>query len=571
MISKISKIVLALTLVGSSSVFAQSLADAKKAIDAEQFQKAKSMLKNLTVTQATKDENFFYLGWVYILQEYPDSAKAVFQKGIAVNPKSALNYAGLGAAAFLDKDRATATTNFNQAVTLAGKDSKPYLYVGEAYLLNNVDGKVPAADANAAVAVLTKGKTVNPKDAEILVALGDALRTQSKNTEALGNYQAALDIDPKLAHAKVATGVIWKYANNFESSETEFKAALAIDPNYGPAYREWAETDVRWAFNDPRMASAKIKEATEQYKKYLSLTDLSIESRLRYADFLLLSGDFKSLQTEAAALSSVANSNLKVYRYLAYSAYENKDYPAALTAMNTWITKADPKRVIPRDYVYLGRIQIASKQDSLGVTSLRKALSIDTSQVDVYPEIAKALYGQKKYVEAGEAYHVYTEKGRGVKLTDHYYEGLSYYFAFQDQYLSKDKAVAAKADTMLLTKADSAFNYVIQKTAEKPFPDAFLMRARANDYKEKDRNNIVGYAKPYYEKYIEVVNAKGAPTDATKKNLAEAYAYLGAFAEFKEKNDAKAAENYGKARENDPTNRSAVAYFSRKGAGAKGK
>jgi hypothetical protein len=36
---------------------------------------------------------------VYIKQEYPDSAKAVFQKGIAVNPKSALNYAGLGAVA----------------------------------------------------------------------------------------------------------------------------------------------------------------------------------------------------------------------------------------------------------------------------------------------------------------------------------------------------------------------------------------------------------------------------------------------------------------------------------------
>lgn len=561
MISKISKIVLALTLVGSSSVFAQSLADAKKAIDAEQFQKAKSMLKNLTVTQATKDENFFYLGWVYILQEYPDSAKAVFQKGIAVNPKSALNYAGLGAAAFLDKDRATATTNFNQAVTLAGKDSKPYLYVGEAYLLNNVDGKVPAADANAAVAVLTKGKTVNAKDAEILVALGDALRTQSKNTEALGNYQAALDIDPKLAHAKVATGVIWKYANNFESSETEFKAALAIDPNYGPAYREWAETDIRWATSDPRMASAKVKEGVDNYRKYLSLTDMSIESRLRYADFLMYAGDFKALQTEAQGLSSSAANNLKVYRYLAYAAYENKDYPAALTAMNTWITKADPKRIIPRDYVYLGRIQIASKQDSLGITSLRKALSIDTSQVDVYPEIAKSLYAQKKYAEAGDAYHVFTQKGRGVKLTDHFYEGISYYFAYDDKKPGADS---------LITKADSAFSYVTQKSPTTA--DAYIYRARVNELKDKDRNNIAGYAKPFYEKYIELVNAKGVPaTDKGKKDLAEAYVYLANYAEFKEKDTAKTLENYTKARDNDPTNKQVVAYFARKGGTARGK
>ena len=39
MISKVSKIVLALVCIGSS-VSAQSLADAKKAIDAEQYQKA---------------------------------------------------------------------------------------------------------------------------------------------------------------------------------------------------------------------------------------------------------------------------------------------------------------------------------------------------------------------------------------------------------------------------------------------------------------------------------------------------------------------------------------------------
>src|SRR5437879_5758535 len=104
-ISKIATAGLGLVFMGSS-VFAQSLADAKKAIDAEQFQKAKSMLKNLVVTQSTKDENYFYLGWVYIKQDYIDSASAVFQKGVGVNPKSALNYAGLGIVGRLNKDKA---------------------------------------------------------------------------------------------------------------------------------------------------------------------------------------------------------------------------------------------------------------------------------------------------------------------------------------------------------------------------------------------------------------------------------------------------------------------------------
>src|ERR1700744_5615681 len=106
--SKIAIAALSLVCVGSA-VSAQSLADAKKAIEAEQYQKAKSMLKNLTVTEANKDENYFYLGWVYIKQDYLDSAKAVFNKGLGVNPKSALNTVGLGAVAHVEKDNSTAT------------------------------------------------------------------------------------------------------------------------------------------------------------------------------------------------------------------------------------------------------------------------------------------------------------------------------------------------------------------------------------------------------------------------------------------------------------------------------
>ncbi|TFF33681.1 tetratricopeptide repeat protein [Mucilaginibacter psychrotolerans] len=567
MISKISKLVLALAFVGSS-VFAQSLEDAKKAIDAEQYQKAKGMLKNLTVTQSTKDENFFYLGWVYILQDYTDSARTVFNKGIAVNPKSALNYTGLGVAAFVDKDRATATTNFNQAIALAGKASKPYAYIGKGYLMSPVNDRVSPADADAAIAILNKGKALNAKDVDVLLALGDAYRTQSKNTEALGNYQAALEIDPKLAAAKVATGVIWKFANNFESSETEFQAALAIDPNYGPAYREWAETDVRWALTDPKVASVKVKEATEQYRKYLSLTDLSVESRLRYADFLVYSGDWKTLQTEAAELAKVST-NLKVQRYLLYSSVENKDYPAALAAGNTWLQKADAKRIIPRDYVYQGRAQIASGLDSLGVSSLRTAATLDTTQADVYQEIGKSLYGKKKFLEAAEAYKTYIAKSRKTTLNDYLSEGLSYYKAYTDQFFSTAKPKPV-ADSTLLIKADTAFSYIQHKAAS-PLAIVALYQARANDFKEPtDRTLYKGYAKPYYEQYIQLVTAKGVQ-EGDKSFMAESYAYLGYYYEFKEKDDAKAAENFTKAKEYDPANKAAANYFQRKAQGAKGK
>ena len=155
MINKVAAAGLGLVVMGSSA-FAQSLADAKKAISAEQFQKAKGMLKTLVKNEPNKDENYFYLGWVYIKQDYPDSAKAVFMKGLNTNANSALNEAGLGIVAKEDKDQAGAQADFTKAMSLAGKDSKPYVYIGKGYLLGDANGKVAPADANAALDVLTK-------------------------------------------------------------------------------------------------------------------------------------------------------------------------------------------------------------------------------------------------------------------------------------------------------------------------------------------------------------------------------------------------------------------------------
>jgi len=580
MISKIAGAGLGLMFLGSS-VFAQSLADAKKAIDAEQYQKAKSMLKNLTTTQADKDENYFYLGWVYLKQDYADSAKAIFNKGLAVNAKSPLNMVGLGAVAHVEKDNSTATSDFNQAIALAGKNSTPYLYVGLSYLLPvsgstvGINGsKIAPADADAAIAVLTKGKAVNAKDAEILVAMGDAYRSQLKSTDAYTQYNAALAINPKLAAANVAEGVLWQYAENFDGSRDQFKAALAIDPNYGPAYREWAETDLREAPKDPTKYDALVKEAAEQYKKYISLTDYSVESQMRYADFLVRTKDYPTLQKVATDLSASAKSNLRAYRYLGYAAYENKDYPAAETALNKWISTADPKRLIPTDYLYLGRTQIAEKKDSLGVQTLRKALTVDTTQVDVYGEIAAALYTNKKFADAAKAYNVFGQRSRSAKLEDHYKEGYSWFEAYKQQYVAaQNNKTAPKPDTTFLVRADSAFSYVEHKTAAKPVATVIFLHAQVKDFQDGDRNDpkaFKGLAKPLFEQYVQLTTASGTVGDKYKENTAIAYAYLGNYAEYKDNDHTKAMDYFTKAKDLDPTNPQVVYYFQTKGKAAGG-
>ena len=220
----------------TSALFAQNTADAKKAIDAEQFQKAKGLLKHLIETEPSKDENYFYLGWVYLQQDDADSAKVFFSKGVAISPKSALNYAGLGAVAKTENNPASMLSNFDQAMALAGKNDKPAIYVAKAYIMK-------PANADAALAVLDKAAKYGAKDPEYFIAIGDAEHAKLDNSKAYQNYAQAQTLDPKAAYPVVALGYLCKQAANFEDAVRNLNDALTLDPNYGPAYRELAETN----------------------------------------------------------------------------------------------------------------------------------------------------------------------------------------------------------------------------------------------------------------------------------------------------------------------------------------
>ncbi|MGZ3778760.1 MAG: tetratricopeptide repeat protein, partial [Mucilaginibacter sp.] len=462
------------------------------------------------------------------------------------------------------------TSNFNQAITiaLAGKDTKPYVYMGKGYLLpvGGVANPTPA-DAHAALDVLNKGITATAtkdkkhkddpavsNDPQIYMTLGEADRVLVMSNDAYTNFSTAQTLDPKSPAVYVALGVLWKFADNFEDAEKQFQQALNLDPNYGPAYREWAETDYRWAITVPNKADEKIKEAVQQYQKYLSLTDTSPESEMRYADFLINAGDYKTLQQVATELSKTAGSNLRAQRYVMYSAVENKDFPAAVAAGNTWISKADPKRVIPLDYIYLGRAQLGMN-DTTGVATMRKALSLDSTRVQVYGEIANFLYAQKKYGPAGDAFATYIAKGgRKVTLNDYYREAYSYY-------ISATKM--SKPDTVILNKADSALSYVQHKMTNPPGA-IILLRAQVNDAKDLDRNNIKGLAKPYYEQYLAVMTDPTAFTAQEKSSVVEANDYLGTYYLYKMKDNAKATDYFTKAHTLDPTDKQSTDFFKKK-------
>jgi tetratricopeptide (TPR) repeat protein len=516
--------------VAGSSVFAQSLNDAKKAIDAEQYQKAKGILKGLIAAQPNEADNYFFLGNVYLETDYADSAKAVYTKGAGVDAKSGLNLVGLGALDLESGNAGAAKANFDKAVAFATKkDNDPYLYVGKAYL------SASKPDYATALTYLEKAKAMDEKDAEVYLALGDAYRGLKKNSEAYGAYGTAYDLNKSLLRSKVELGIVTKRAKAFKEATDEFNKVLATDPNYAPAYRELAETYLEWSWN----ASAAEKQglvtkAVENYKKYLDMTDRSLDSRLRYADFLVFARDYKTLEQESAALTQSAQANPRVYRYLGISAFENGNFPASAQAYKDFFSKVEEKRVIPLDYAYLGKAQYKTG-DAQALANLSKAVDLDSTIAEEVVPLAAAAFKEKKYNEAAQLYALAVQ-GPKATLEQRYYVGFSHYW----DYATKSQA-GQNPDIKILTNADSAFSYVNKYAPT--FASAYLYRARTNRLIDEKQNGetVKGLSAPYYEKFIEVVGAKPENlTDAkNKKDLVEAYNNLGAYYIKSDSNKAK--------------------------------
>lgn len=548
MMNKAIRATLGLILVGSA-VFAQNLVDARKAIDAEQYQKGKAILKTLTSSQPTNAENYFYLGNlylttapIYIRTDYIDSAKTEFDKGIAADDKYALNYVGLGAVDLAKNSDPKA--NFDKALELTKrKEHITDLFIGKAYT------NAPKPNIMQALVHLEKAKVLEEKDAQVFLALGDAYRSQIRNSEAFSAYRNAFDLDNSLLRAKVELGKINKMSTAYPESVADFNSVIALNANYGPAYRELAETYLLYALTSQKEYEGRIKQAVQYYEKYMDLTDRSLDSRLRHADFLLWAKDYKALEAEANAMAKIDKVNHRVLRYLAYSAYENGNYAASAQALKDFISKVEPARIISQDYLYLGRALIKdTTQVTEAIANLIKAVDMDSTNAVVMGEVGKSLYDVKNYKDAAKAYEI-SVKNPERNLMDYWYLGSSYYFDYAGQF--NDNLNPSKD---LLVKADSAYSYLLQRAPATY--QAWQYRARINRLLDGDQDEK-GLAVPFFENYVNMITVEKPELAAIPVNvrgLIEAYTYLGSVAARKDGDNVKAKGYFDKVLILDPAN-----------------
>ena len=545
----ISKLTLGVALFASAiTVQAQDINQAKRAIDAEQYESAKSLLKSIIKDKPTNGEAFFTLGNVYLTQKVQDSAKLYFQNGLSASDKGILNNIGLGQMDLDANNVAGAQAKFGTVTKeMRRKDFQEYIYIARAYL------NAEKPDYKSAIEILNKAVAINSSDAQLQLALGDAYYGDGKQNEAYVAYRNAFQADNTLLRAKMQLGVLLKGAKSYDEALKAYNEVIAINPNYGPVYRELAETYYKIARNKPSQAAANYKTAMGYYDKYMSLTDYSIHSRMRRADFMILVEDYVALEVEANKMIELDKVNPRIYRYLGYAAYKNGNVDVAIKSLENFINSPGNK-AIALDYLYLGltKIKKGTSADGssieaaalqAGLVDIKKAIEMEPLAVQDLSEVGKNMFSKKLYSEAAALF----EFGANTKesttfLDDNIYYGLAHYYA--NVYKAKD----AKVDTVALEKSIVAFNKVLE--ASPSYLEAYLYLARTNRLLDKDDAMVKNY-EDYVAKTMEA-GAEEVAKDAVKAKIIESYNNIAA--SYANTDKAKAIEYFNKTLALDAAN-----------------
>lgn len=537
--------VIALVFGFSAFVKAQTLQDAIRMTENEQYTSAKAIFLKLIAAQPTAGDNYFYFGDLLLKMDEADTALIVFKKGTDIEPSNPLTHVGLGRAYMysgkiedglreLSQADALITAQSGKKGTLTPQKQAVILCeLAETYTF------APAPNYDKAIDYTNRAEKQDGTNPDVFLTRGDALLAKDpvNATPAIEQYKKAASVDPKSARANVRIGRVYMAGKNATEAISFYNAAIAIESNFAPAYAAKGEA---W------YQSGKFDSASANYAKYIALNP-DCYAKYRYAAFLYKSGDHdQAIEQGNQVIGCDSNLVIVIYRIIGRAYLEKKtpDYANAITYFDIFLRKqakfGKPK-LLADDYVMRGRAYAGLKNDSLAVLDFRKALVIDTTKKDVYFDLGNAYFKQKKYDSAAvwyrKKYLAESNASLGVRITN--------LNAFSKAlYMNKE-----------YSRADSAYAAVVALDSNLTY--GWLGRAQSNG-KIDGPDGTKELARPYYERYFAIANADSVAQKKNSKDLVNASLYL-ASVHMRAKNYGCAKAYYALAAKLDPANASAKA------------
>lgn len=514
--NKFKRLFLLVILCFSANViFAQgTLDDAKKLTVSEQFSPAEDAYKALIKANAATGDNYYYYGDNEIkaffadtitrsLNETYEKCKQIFEKGTTSEATNQLNFIGLARLEYL-MGNSSKVSEFVSKVTatLPAADLKikkipdPIRYALTLIEMSKIYIVSGNTDTASALPLLRRAKMADPTNADLYITMGDAYLYVKDVNKAIENYNLAQSYDATSPIAKYKIGYMYFRAKNLTEAIKYFDEAKAIDPKFAPVYKE-----LGFLYS----LAGKQTDSKENYLKYLEISGNNVPAMISYVVALFKSGDYKECIIQINKIFEIDATINSMNRVIAYAYYEDKQYANALTYIEKFFANTTPDKIITKDYVYYGKILGENKDADGAEVQLRKALSLDATQTDLYSEIAKYQKTAKNYVKAAAAYEEKIAAGAAT-IEDYYNLGKVYYSD------AKFDLSDITFDKVLAIEFGKYKNYKILCYYWQGFARVSI-----------DTTFQTGYAKPVYEKLLEE-----ARVDSVKniKYFVEGYSYM---------------------------------------------
>ena len=479
---------------------AQSLEEGIKMVKYERYESAKKILEPMAAGNPTAN---YYLGLAELGLENKDAARIDFMK----YPADLANISGMARLAFESGNAAEGQRLAQSVADKAGKkDAQPLVFAADAI---NYGG----GNTQQAIDLYKKAIEKKLDNVDLRIGLGDAYMKQpAGGGEAMNNYEAAVAKDAKNSLGYSRIGALWYAARNYKDALENYNKAKDADPSNPLPYRDLANAYTY---------VGNYTLANQNLDKYYELSDKSVDDKIQRANIKFLAKDYTAAISQIQELESAGNVQKPyMYRLLGYSLYETKDYPNALKNMQLFFSKQDPKKIIPSDYLYMGKIYGQMKNADSTDYYYGKAMTLDTAanKTKIYTDIAesyKSMNTEAGYAKSAEYYGKVVQSSATPTATDYYWWGTMNYYAKKYEDAAK---IFAEMETKFPTQESAVY-------------------WRGRVAAAQDNEGKTGAALPYYEKWLGIVG----PNYDKKNDLLQVYRY-GALVNYNKGNKAKTQE-----------------------------
>jgi tetratricopeptide (TPR) repeat protein len=315
---------------------AQTIQEGINHLYADRWQSAVGVFQKLLAQNPNNIEASYWLGQTYFDMDVNEMAKEVYEKGLAASNNAPLLLVGMGHYLLGEKKVNEARQQFETAISMSkdkkGKDNPDILNaIGRAH----TDAKM--GDFKYAEQVLRTASELNPKNPDIFLNLGNAIRKArpgEAGRDAYEAYRKAIDLNPNFAYAYVRIAKLFETQRNWDLVLENLNKAISVDPNFSFAYYEL------FYYYFPRL---DFPNAEKYFNKYVETrpNEDKWEHDFLNAQLCYIKKDYECAITKGESVRSIQGAKVKpkVLRLLAYSYLDKKDFAKAKAADDEFFAK----------------------------------------------------------------------------------------------------------------------------------------------------------------------------------------------------------------------------------------